>query len=142
MTAINPYLTFKDQCEEAFEFYRSVFGGEFMGGIMRMGDADMGQPIPDEAKNLVMHVALPIGGNILMGSDAPEGFGPPLQQGNNYSVAISPDTKEEADRLFKGLSEGGTVVMPLADAFWGGYFGMLSDKFGVQWMVNYDQSKK
>jgi PhnB protein len=141
MSAINPYLTFKNNCEEAFEFYRSVFGGEFQGpGIMRMGDMDPGQPVPEDAKNLVMHVTLPIGeGTVLMGSDAPDGFGPPLNVGNNISIAITTDSTEEADRLFAGLSEGGTVTMPMADAFWGAYFGMFTDKFGINWMINYDR---
>jgi PhnB protein len=141
MAAINPYLTFKNNCEEAFEFYRSVFGGEFHGpGIMRMGDMDTGQPVPEDAKNLVMHVTLPIGeGTVLMGSDAPDGFGPPLNVGNNISIAIKTDSAEEADRLFAGLSDGGNVTMPIADAFWGAYFGMFTDKFGINWMVNYDR---
>jgi PhnB protein len=141
MAAINPYLTFKNNCEEAFEFYRSVFGGEFHGpGIMRMGDMDTGQPVPEDAKNLVMHVTLPIGeGTVLMGSDAPDGFGPPLNVGNNISIAIKTDSAEEADRLFAGLSDGGNVTMPMADAFWGAYFGMFTDKFGINWMVNYDR---
>ena len=142
MPAINPYLTFKNNCEEAFGFYRSVFGGEFQGpGVARMGDMDCGdQPMPEEAKNLVMHVALPIGeGTILMGSDAPEGFGPPLNVGNNISVAIKTDSVEESDRLFNGLSAGGNVTMPMSDAPWGAYFGMFTDKFGINWMINHDR---
>ena len=145
MPAINPYLTFKNNCEEAFEFYRSVFGREFQGpGIMRMGDMPGGEhPMPDEAKNLVMHVALPIGeGTILMGSDAPEGFGPPLNIGNNISVAIKTDSVEESDRLFNGLSQGGSVTMPMADAPWGAYFGMFTDKFGINWMINHDRDNR
>jgi PhnB protein len=145
MAAINPYLTFKNNCEEAFEFYRSVFGGEFHGpGIARMGDMDCGgdQPMPEAAKNLVMHVALPIGeGTILMGSDAPEGFGPFLNVGNNISFAIKTDSVEESDRLFNGLSEGGSVTMPMADAPWGAYFGMFTDKFGINWMINHDKGQ-
>jgi len=135
MATINPYLTFKGNCEEAFEFYRSVFGGEFA-TVMRMGDAT-GMPVPEEAKNKIMHIALPIGDSaVLMGSDSGEGFGPPVNVGNNYSVAIGAKGKEESDRLFNGLSAGGHVTMPMADAFWGGYFGMLTDKFGFQWMIN------
>ena len=141
MTTINPYLTFKDNCEEAFEFYRSIFGGEFA-TIMRMGDMDMGQPVPDAAKNLVMHVALPISdGNVLMGSDAPEGFGPPLSVGNNLSVAIGLSDRAEADRLYNGLSAGGNPTVPMSDAPWGDYFGMFNDKFGVQWMINCNKAK-
>jgi PhnB protein len=143
MTSINPYINFKGNCEEAFEFYRSVFGGEFMGERMTYGGVgDIGQPVPDAAKDKIMHMALPIGDSVLMGSDAVEGFGPPVVFGTNFSVAIAPDSKEDADRFFKDLSAGGQPSMPMADAFWGGYFGMLTDKFGVQWLINYDQSKK
>lgn len=142
MTAINPYLNFKNNCEEAFNFYRSVFGGEFT-GILRMGDMDMGMPVPEEAKNLVMHVALPIdSGSTLMGSDAPEGMGMPLTVGNNVSVAVAPDSEEDARRIFDGLSQGGTATMPIADAPWGDLFGMLTDKFGIQWLINYERSKQ
>lgn len=137
MATINPYLTFNGNCEEAFEFYRSVFGGEFA-TVMRMGDVE-GMPVPDDAKDKVMHVALPIGEiAILMGSDTVEGLGPSVTIGNNFGVAIGTKEKIEADRLFNGLSAGGTVTMPMADAFWGGYFGMFTDKFGVNWMVNAD----
>lgn len=139
MPVINPYLLFNGTCEEAFEFYKAQFGGDFE-AKMRMNDMDCGQPVPPEATNMIMHVALPIGnGNLLMGSDAPEGFGPPLVVGNNFSVSVSTDTKEEADRLFDGLSAGGSVTMPMSDAFWGSYFGMLADKFGVHWMISFDQ---
>lgn len=142
MTTINPYLTFKGNCEEAFEFYRSVFGGKFA-TVMRMGDMDMGMPVPDAAKNLIMHVALPISdGNMLMGSDAADGFGPSISVGNNFSVAIGLNDKAEADRLYNGLSAGGTATMPMADAPWGAYFGMFTDKFGVQWMINCDSNSK
>lgn len=136
MTAINPYLSFTNNCEEAFEFYRSVFGGEFA-AVMRMTDIDCGVPVSPENEKLIMHIALPISeGSVLMGSDAPEGFGPSLQMGNNFSVAVAPDSREEADRLHSGLSAGGTATMPMADAPWGDYFGMVTDKFGVQWLIN------
>ena len=138
MTQINPYLSFKDTCEDAFNLYRSVFGGEFA-MIARMTDIDMGIPVPEGSENLIMHISYPIGGNILMGSDCPEGFGPKLETGNNFSVSISADSKEEADRIYKGLSEGGTSTMPMGDAPWGSYFGMLQDKFNINWMVSFDQ---
>ena len=138
MTQINPYLSFKDTCEDAFNLYRSVFGGEFA-MIARMTDIDMGTPVPEGSENLIMHISYPIGGNILMGSDCPEGFGPKLETGNNFSVSISADSKEEADRIYKGLSEGGTSTMPMGDAPWGSYFGMLQDKFNINWMVSFDQ---
>lgn len=140
MTTINPYINYNGNCEEAFEFYRSVFGGEFMGGWMRWGEVDGGPPVPDSAKSKIMHIALPIGdGSVLMGSDVVEGFGPPFQEGNNYSIALGPNSEEEADRLYSGLSAGGQATMPMADAFWGGYFGMFTDKFGVNWLINYDK---
>ena len=140
MATINPYLTFEGNCEEAFNFYRSVFGGEFA-TLMRMGEAE-GMPVPDDAKNKVMHVALPVGDTaILMGSDTMEGMGPAFNAGNNFSVAVGPKSKEEADQIYNGLSVGGTQTMPMADAFWGAYFGMLVDKFGIQWLVNYDSSR-
>ena len=141
MPKMNPYLNFKDSCEEAFEFYRSVFGGEFM-MVMRMGDTDMGMPVPDEAKNLIMHVSLPIGDNILMGSDAPDGVCPtPLTAGNNFSVSISAESREDADRIYNGLSADGTSAMPMQEMFWGSYWGMLTDKFGINWMVEHSEQK-
>lgn len=141
MPKMNPYLNFKDSCEEAFEFYRSVFGGEFM-MVMRMGDTDMGMPVPDEAKNLIMHVSLPIGDNILMGSDAPDGLCPtPLTAGNNFSVSISAESREDADRIYNGLSADGTSAMPMQEMFWGSYWGMLTDKFGINWMVEHSEQK-
>jgi len=141
MPKMNPYLNFKDSCEEAFEFYRSVFGGEFM-MLMRMGDTDMGMPVPDEAKNLIMHVSLPIGDNILMGSDAPDGLCPtPLTAGNNFSVSISAESREDADRIYNGLSADGTSAMPMQEMFWGSYWGMLTDKFGINWMVEHSEQK-
>jgi len=138
MTQINPYLNFKNSCEEAFNLYRSVFGGDFQ-MVARMTDIDVGMPIPEGTENLIMHISYPIGGNILMGSDCPEGWGPQIEIGNNYSVSVTVDSKEEADRVFKGLSEGGTQTMPMDNAPWGSYFGMLQDKFGVNWMISFDQ---
>ena len=134
------YLNFERNTEEAFNFYRSVFGTEFVGGIMRHSDvpAPEGNPGPGDAdRNLVMHVELPIlGGHLLMGTDAPESMGFKLTFGNNSYICLQPDTRAEADRLFAALSEGGNVDMPMADMFWGDYFGSLVDKFGVQWMIN------
>jgi PhnB protein len=133
------YLNFAGTTEAAFTFYKSVFGTEFVGEIARMGDAppQEGQPaLSDEDKQLVMHVALPIlGGHLLMGTDATESMGMTLNQGNNVYIALQPDTREEADSLFAALSAGGKVEMPMADMFWGDYFGSLVDQYGVQWMV-------
>ncbi|WP_143306004.1 VOC family protein [Chitinophaga vietnamensis] len=140
MAAVNPYLTFGGSCEEAFGLYKSVFGGDFL-TLSRFSEMPAEHYGPGE-ENLVMHVALPIGNNtILMGSDSPSTFGP-LNVGNNYSVAVSPDTKDQADQIFNGLADGGKVTMPISDAPWGAYFGMLTDKFGVNWMVNFDYNKQ
>ena len=131
----NPYLLFNGNCEEAFNFYRSVFGGEFRGGIMRFGSAPSETPNEKEA-NLVMHVTLPVGNTLLMGSDTSEAHG--KVSGNNISVSIIADSEDEATRIFNGLSAGGKVTMALDKTFWGAYFGMFTDKFGISWMVNYD----
>lgn len=141
MATTSIYLNFVRNTEEAFNFYKSVFGGEFVGGkINRMSEvpASPGQPeMSDEDKNLVMHVALPIlGGIMLMGTDAPESMGFKVNFGNNVFINLQPDTRAEADRLFKELSEGGKIGMPMQDMFWGDYFGSLTDKYGVQWMIN------
>ncbi|MDQ3101169.1 MAG: VOC family protein [Bacteroidota bacterium] len=133
-----PYINFTNKCEEAFDLYRYVFGGEFE-AMIRFKDMPMGdQPIPDHVADLIMHISLPIGsGHMLMGSDAPEGFAPRLTPGNSISVSINTDSKEEADRLFNGLSAGGKVNMPMDNAPWGSYFGMLTDPFGIDWMVSF-----
>lgn len=145
MSRVSTYLNFPRCTEEAFKFYQSVFGGEFVGGINRMGEVpeQEGQPpIADRDKNLVMHIALPIlGGHMLMGTDAPESMGFKVNVGNNMYINLEPDTKAETDRLFKKLSEGGTVGMPLQDMFWGDYFGSCTDKFGLQWMFNCSAKK-
>jgi PhnB protein len=134
------YLNFARSTEEAFNFYKSVFGTEFVGGIARFGDipAQEGQPpISDDDKQLVMNVQLPIlGGHLLMGTDAPESMGFQLNQGNNVYICLDPNTRAEADRLFAALSDGGEVEMGMEEMFWGDYFGSLVDKFGVRWMIN------
>jgi len=145
MPQLNPYLNFDGTAEEAMTFYRSVFGGDFMGGIMRWKDipgagSDEMQ-LPEGAGEKVMHMVLPItGGSVIMASDVVEGFGNKFTPGNNVYIAISPESREEADRLFAGLSEGGKVEMPMSDAFWGGYFGSFTDKFGTSWLINYDKT--
>ena len=141
MARTNTYLNFARNTEEAFNFYRSVFGGEFSGGgIARFSDipADPNNPpLPDEDKNLVMHIELPIvGGHVLMGTDAPESMGFHVIFGNNVHISLEPDTRAESKKLFDALSAGGKVTMDLQDMFWGAYFGSCTDKFGVQWMVN------
>ncbi|MCW5859217.1 MAG: VOC family protein [Caldilineales bacterium] len=140
MARVSTYLNFPRSTEEAFMFYRSVFGGDFEGSIMRFRDipADPNSPPMAEAdKDLVMHVMLPIlGGHILMGTDAPESMGFTVTPGNNTYINLEPDTRAETDRLFEALAEGGEVEMVLQDMFWGGYYGSLTDRFGIQWMFN------
>jgi PhnB protein len=144
MTNINPYLNFDGNAEEAMNFYKAAFGGEFMGPVMRWGGApgcDEGDfKLSDADKEKVMHMALPISeGNVIMASDSVKGLGPALSVGNNVTIAVGPDSREEADRLFNALSAGGEVQMPMADAFWGGYFGSFVDKFGINWLINVDE---
>ena len=144
MATINAYLTFDGTCEEAFNFYKSVFGGDFpmVGKFGDMPPQEGMPPISDEGKNRIMHMSLPISAEtVLMGSDTMPGIHD-HQVGNNISLSINTDSREEADRVFNGLSAGGKVSMPLADTFWGAYFGMWTDKFGINWMVNYDDPAK
>jgi PhnB protein len=143
MATLNPYLNFAGNTEEAFNFYRSVFGGDFAGGIFRFKDTPEADKMNAKDRDKVMHVALPIGnGNMLMATDALDSMGHKLTAGNNFNLSLEAESKEEADKLFKGLSAGGKVTTPLADAFWGSYFGSLTDKFGINWMVNYTYPKK
>ncbi len=142
MSRTSTYLNFPRNTEEAFTFYKSVFGGDFVDGkINRFSDipAQEGMPpIAEADKKLVMHVALPIlGGHLLMGSDAPESMGHKVNQGNNVHISLHPDSRSEADKLFAKLSEGGVIEMPMQDMFWGDYFGSLTDKFGIKWMIIY-----
>lgn len=140
MSRVSTYLNFSRNTEEAFTFYKSVFGGEFTNGIQRLGSVPAQEgmpPLKEEDKHLVMHVELPIlGGHVLMGTDAPESMGFQVTFGNNLFINLEPDTRAQTDELFAKLSEGGKVGMPLAEMFWGGYFGSCTDKFGVQWMFN------
>jgi len=141
---VTTYLNFPGNTEEAFLFYKSVFKTEFAGkGIQRFGDipAEAGHPpIADEVKKMILHVELPITGNhILMATDAPKEMGFTLTQGNNMHICIEPETREEANRIFEELSSGGNVTMPLKDMFFGAYFGEFSDKFGINWMINYTE---
>ena len=133
--SLSTYLTFGGNCRDAFEFYRSVFGGEFA-EFQTFADGPPDMPVSDEEKNLVMHVALPIGSSILMGSDKAS-FGPALVVGNNFSIAIEAESRERCDELFARLSDGGSVIMPLQEMFWGAYYGLWTDRFGINWMVNY-----
>lgn len=140
MARVSTYLNFPRCTEEAFLFYRSVFGGEFNGPMHRFADipAQPGQPVMAEAdRQLVMHVELPLlGGHVLMGTDAPESMGFTVTPGNQVHINLEPDTRAGADRLFAALSAGGQVEMAMQDMFWGAYFGNFTDRFGVRWMVN------
>jgi PhnB protein len=138
MKSINPYLNFPGNTEEAFNFYKKVFGGDFLGGIYRFKDTPEAEKLSKSDQAKVMHIALPIGeGNMLMATDALESMGFKVTFGNNFYISIDADNKEEADKLFTELSEGGTADMPMMDQFWGAYFGMVTDKFGVKWMINF-----
>ena len=141
MATMNPYLNLAGNTEEAFNFYKSVFGGEFA-SFMKFKNMPESEKMSPEDQEKIMHVSLPISeGHILMGSDSLESMGQKLNMGNNFYISLSPGSKEEADKLFNGLSEGGKVEMPMQDTFWEAYFGMFADKFGVQWMINYQHKK-
>ncbi|HLO58464.1 MAG TPA: VOC family protein [Bacteroidales bacterium] len=140
MARVSTYLNFPRNTEEVFNFYKSIFGGEFEGGISRFGDippSDEIPPLAEADKNLVMHISLPLlGGHRLMGTDAPESMGFKVNFGNNVYITLEPDSREETKRLFDRLSDGGQVEMELQDMFWGDYYGSCTDKYGVRWMFN------
>jgi PhnB protein len=140
MALINPYINFNGNTEEAFHFYKSVFGGEFA-KIMRFKDlANPEFPIAEKEANKIMHIALPIGKNILMGNDIPESMGRVNENENRSKISISTESREEADKLFNGLSASGQIEMPIADSPWGSYFGMFRDKYGIEWIVDFDKN--
>lgn len=142
MATLNPYLNFKGNTEEAFNFYKSVFGGEFI-TIQRFKDTPEGPKLSAADQEKIMHIALPIGnGNILMATDAVESMGQKLEVGNNVHLSLSTESEEETKKLFNAISADGKVTIPLDKMFWGAYFGMCTDKFGVQWMVNYDYNRQ
>lgn len=142
MVTINPYLNFMGKTEEAFNFYKSVFGGNFA-TFQRFKDVPGGEKMSEADQEKIMHISLPIGkGNLLMGTDALESMGQSLTAGNNFYLQLTPESEKEADELFNKLSAGGEVTMPLDKAFWGAYFGMFVDKFGIQWMVNFDSNQQ
>ena len=144
MTTVNVYLNFSGNCEEAFTFYKNVFGKEFsyIGRYKDMPVQEGMPPLPTEMGDLIMHVGLPISTETaLLGSDAGGEWAPNLVAGNNFAVSITCESQDEADRLFNGLSENGKVSMPMAETFWGDYFGMFTDKFGINWMVSFSTGK-
>ncbi|MFC1734133.1 VOC family protein, partial [candidate division KSB1 bacterium] len=141
MTTINPYLTFSGNCEEAFNFYKSVFGGEFpyVGRFKDMPAEEGMPPVSDEDKEKIMHISLPISKEtVLMGSDTSEAFSPLPTIGNNISISVNTDSIDDVTRIFNELSKGGKITMALNKTFWGAYFGMFTDKFGINWMINCD----
>ncbi len=139
MALINPYLYFNGNTEDAFNFYKSVFGGEFA-LIIRFKDMPNPEyPVAEEDADKIMHIALPIGKeNVLMATDFLEKKGQKMEEGNRYSISISAESKDEADKLFNGLSKGGNIEIPIAESPWGSYFGIFNDKYGIQWMVDFD----
>ena len=143
MTTINTYLTFNGNCEKAFNFYKSVFGGEFahIGKFKDMPENPK-FPVAESDKEKVMHISFPIGSTMLMGSDTGGEWSANFKQGNNFSVSINTDNKDEADRLFSELSEGGKTTMAMNKTFWDSYFGMFTDQFGIQWMVSFDAENR
>jgi PhnB protein len=142
MTLINPYINFNGNAEEAFNFYKSIFGGEFA-KVMRFKDLSNPEfPVAENEANKIMHIALPIGKNVLMANDVPESMGQVNENENRSKISISAESREEADKLFNGLSAGGTIEMPISDSPWGSYFGMFRDKYGIEWMVDFDVNYK
>jgi PhnB protein len=145
MATVNVYLTFNGNCEEAFTFYKSVFGGEFpyLGRFGEMPPMEDGKKMGEADANKIMHVSLPISKEtMLMGSDTGGEWAAHYKEGNNFAISVSTGSREEAEKFFNGLSAGGQVTMPMNDTFWGAYFGMFTDKFGINWMVNYDDPAK
>lgn len=144
MTTVNVYLTFNGNCEEAFTFYKSVFGGEFsyLGRFKDMPPQPGQKAMPESDGNKIMHVSLPVSKEtVLMGSDTGGEWASSFKQGNNFSISINAESKEAADNFFQQLSAGGQAIMPMNNTFWGSYFGMLTDKFGINWMVSYSEQK-
>ena len=144
MPKINPYLNFVGNTEEAFTFYKSVFGGEFLvlQRFKDMPDVPHSHSMPEEDRDKLMHVALPVGDTVLMGTDALESMGHSVTRGNNISLSVDVESKADADRIYAALGEGGAPEMPMQDMFWGAYFGMVNDRFGIKWMVSYSPKKE
>lgn len=135
--SINVYLTFDGNCREVFEFYRSVFGGEFS-AIVTFGEGPPDLNVPEAEQDRIMHVSLPIGSGVLMGSDSCSAFGPPPVTGTNFSISLIGESRSHCDEVFARLSDGGSVRMPMQETFWDAYFGAWTDKFGIGWMINHD----
>lgn len=138
MATINPYINFNGNAEEAFNFYRSVFGGEFetLKRFKELPNPDTS--ISENEANKIMHIALPIGPNVLMGNDVPVSMGKVNENENRSKISVSASSRAEADKLFMGLSKNGSIEMPMQDSFWGSYFGMFRDKYGIEWTIDFD----
>jgi PhnB protein len=138
MALINPHINFNGNAEEAFNFYKSVFGGEFA-MIIRFKDMSSDEfPVAEKEANKIMHIALPIGKNVLMANDVPESMGRVNENENRSKISVSAESREEADKIYNGLSAGGAIEMPIGDSPWGSYFAMFRDKYGIEWMVDFD----
>ena len=138
--SLNIYLTFDGNCREAFDFYKSVFGGEYS-AFQTFGDGPPDMDVAEQDKDKVMHVSLPVDSSTLMGSDTAEGFGGPVIVGTNFSISIVGESKEHCDDVFAKLAEGGEVKMPLQETFWGDYFGMCRDQYDINWMISFDMGQ-
>lgn len=140
MATINPYINFNGNAEEAFDFYKSVFGGEF-GSVVRFKDLESPEfPVAENEANKIMRITLPIGGNILIANDVPEVLGRVSEDENRSKISVTAESREEADKIFTGLTQDGTIEMPLGESPWGTYFGMFRDKFGIEWTVEFDSN--
>ncbi len=141
MATINPYINFNGNAEEAFNFYKSVFGGEFE-SVVRFKDLESAEfPIPENEADKIMRIVLPIGGNTLIANDVPASIGPVSESENRSKISVSAESREEADKIFTGLSTGGTVEMPMDESPWNTYFGMFRDKYGIEWTVEFDPKR-
>ncbi len=141
MKSINPYLNFPGNTEEAFNFYKIIFGGDFIGDIFRFKDTPEAEKMSGEDKEKIMHIALKMGkSNMIMATDALESMGFNVSFGNNFYISIDADSISEADQLFEGLADGGKILVKIGHQFWGDYFGSLQDKFGVRWMINFSEN--
>jgi PhnB protein len=141
MAQINPHINFNGNAEEAFTFYKSVFGGEF-GKIIRFKELSGPEfPVPEKEAEKIMHIELPVGNNILIANDVPEALGPTNENENRSKISVQAESKAEADKIFKSLSAGGNVEMPISDTPWGTYFAMFRDKYGIEWIVEFDPGR-
>jgi len=141
MASINPYINFNGNAEEAFNFYKSVFGGEFE-TLLRFKDLASDEfPVPENEADKIMRITLPIGENTLIANDVPESMGRVSEDENRSKIAVNTESREEADKIFAGLTQGGSIEMPMDDGPWGTYFGMFRDKFGIEWTVEFDPNR-